>query len=95
MLADILDAVADRLQSRAGSYPSSRKGIARLFSVIPSIHDRATFRVAYHAGPRASGLGMIDLRDYDARSDRIFTHCLKGSHSGHHHLMREEGRPTS
>jgi len=70
----------------------SEQDIERLFSVIPSIRDRAIFRLAYHAGLRASELGMLELRDYDAKADRIFIHRLKGSHSGHHHLMREEGR---
>ena len=32
------------------------------------------------------------IRDYDAKADRIFIHRLKGTHSGHHPLMREEGR---
>ena len=32
------------------------------------------------------------MRDYGPRADRTFIHRLKGSHSGHHHLMRGEGR---
>jgi integrase len=66
--------------------------IERLFSIIHSIRDRAIFRLAYHAGLRASEVGLLQLRDYDSKTDRIFIHRLKGSHSGHHHLMREEAR---
>jgi type 1 fimbriae regulatory protein FimB len=54
--------------------------------------DRAIFRLAYHAGLRASEVGKLDLRDYNSRTDRIYVHRLKGSNSGEHHLMREEAR---
>ena len=64
--------------------------LARLFSVIPSVRDRAMFQIAYRAGLRASEVGLLQLRDYDPKADRIFIHRLKGSNSGHHHLMREE-----
>ena len=66
--------------------------VARLFKAITSIRDRAIFRLAYHAGLRASEVGMLDIRDYDPRTDRIFVHRLKGSNSGSHHLCREESR---
>ena len=46
----------------------SEDEIARLFSVIASIRDRAIFRLAYHAGLRASEVGMLELRDYDPQS---------------------------
>ena len=45
-----------------------------------------------HAGLRASEVGKLELRDYDPKADRILIHRLKGSHSGHHILMREDGR---
>src|SRR5438552_378194 len=70
----------------------SEEEIERLFGVIASIRDRAIFRLAYHAGLRASEIGMLQLRDYDAKAAKIFVHRLKGSNSGHHHLMREEAR---
>ena len=66
--------------------------LARLFSVIPSVRDRAMFQIAYRAGLRASEVGLLQLRDYDPKADRIFIHRLKGSNSSHHHLMREEAR---
>src|SRR2546426_2664970 len=66
--------------------------LARLFSVIPSVRDRAMFQIAYHAGLRASEIGMLQLRDYDPKAAKIFVHRLKGSNSGHHHLVREEAR---
>src|SRR6185436_12046910 len=53
--------------------------IDRLFAVIASIRDRAHLRLAYHAGLRASEVGMLELRDYHAKPDRIFIHRLKGS----------------
>ena len=46
---------------------------ADLCSVIDSIRDRAIIRVAYHAGLRASEIGMLDLRDDDSKADRIYS----------------------
>src|SRR3989454_5151727 len=66
--------------------------LARLFSVIHSVRDRAIFQLAYRAGLGASEVGLLQLRDYDPKADRIFIHRLKGSNSGHHHLMRDEAR---
>ena len=37
----------------------SEEEIERLFGVIASIRDRAIFRLAYHAGLRASEIGML------------------------------------
>src|SRR6266571_3520934 len=53
--------------------------LARLFSVIHSVRDRAIFQMAYRAGLRASEVGLLQLRDYDPKADRIFIHRLKGS----------------
>ena len=36
-------------------------------------------------------IGLLQLRDYDPKTDRIFVHRLKGSNSGEH-LVREEAR---
>ena len=55
--------------------------IARLFSVIHSIRDRAIFQLAYRAGLRASEVGLLQIRDYDPKADKIFVH-----------LVREEAR---
>ena len=66
--------------------------LARLFHVIESPRDRAIFRVAYHAGLRASEVGHLELRDYNQRTERIAIHRLKGSNSGDHHCAREESR---
>ena len=70
----------------------SEEEIERLFGVIASIRDRAIFRLAYHAGLRASEIGMLQLRDYDPKAAKIFLHRLKGSNSGEHHLVREEAQ---
>src|SRR3989441_6833432 len=66
--------------------------LARLFSVIHSVRDRAIFQLAYRAGLRASEIGLLQLRDYDPKAAKTFVHRLKGSNSGHHHLVREEAR---
>ena len=66
--------------------------LARLFSAIHSVRDRAIFQLAYRAGLRASEIGLLQLRDYDPKADKIFIHRLKGSNSGEHHLVREEAR---
>src|ERR1022692_2925644 len=66
--------------------------VDRFFRVIDSPRDRALFRLMYHAGLRASELGILQLRDYNPRTERIFVHRLKGSNSGEHHLCREESR---
>ena len=60
--------------------------------MIDSPRDRALFRLMYHAGLRASELGILQLRDYNPRTERMFIHRLKGSNSGEHHLCREESR---
>jgi integrase len=66
--------------------------LERFFRVIRSPRDRALFRLAYHAGLRASEVGMLDMRDYVVRTGRIYVHRLKGSNSGEHHLCREEAK---
>ena len=66
--------------------------VDRLFRVIDSPRDRAIFRLAYHAGLRASEVGILQLRDYNPRTERVFVHRLKKSNSGEHHLCREEAR---
>ena len=66
--------------------------VERFFRMIDSPRDRALFRLMYHAGLRASEVGIIQLREYNSRTERIFIHRLKGSNSGEHHLCREESR---
>jgi type 1 fimbriae regulatory protein FimB len=66
--------------------------VERFFRVIDSPRDRAIFRLMYHAGLRASEVGILQLRDYNQRTERIYIHRLKGSNSGEHHLVREESR---
>jgi site-specific recombinase XerD len=41
--------------------------------------DRAIFRVAYHAGLRASEVGLLDLNDYDETTGRLVVRRLKRS----------------
>jgi integrase len=84
----------ERRQRSKKNAPSflQEEEIERLFRAIGNVRDRAIFRLAYHAGLRASEVGMLELRDYQARTDRLYVHRLKGSNSGEHHLCREESR---
>src|SRR3954466_2757734 len=51
--------------------------IARLFSVITGIRDRAIFRVAYHRGLRASEVGLLQMSDYQPARGRLYVHRVK------------------
>ena len=47
-----------------------------------SVRDQAIFRVAFCKALRASEVGMLQLSDYDSRSNTVNVHRLKGSNSG-------------
>jgi site-specific recombinase XerD len=64
--------------------------IEQFFEVIESPRDRAIFRIMYHAGLRASEIGLLQLRDYQPSKDRLMITRLKGSNSGIHGLNRKE-----
>lgn len=71
----------------------------RFYRSIPlsKPRDRAMFSLIYHAGLRATEVGLIQMRDYQPKAtvngmDRIFIHALKGSLSGDHHMARDESR---
>ena len=64
----------------------------RLFHAISSPRDRAIFRVGYHAGLRASEIGLLEMRDYDQRAKRLMLTRLKGSHSGEHYVTSRTAR---
>src|ERR1039457_3337804 len=66
--------------------------MGRFFKAIDSTRDRAIFRLMYHGGLRASEIGLLEMRDYAPRTDRLMVNRLKGSNSGEHHLNREEAR---
>jgi type 1 fimbriae regulatory protein FimB len=66
--------------------------VDRFFAVIDSPRDRAIFRLMYHAGLRASEVGMVEMRDYSPKAERVFIRRLKKSNSGEHHMVREEAR---
>ncbi len=80
-----------RPKNEAPSYLTEDE-IGRLFHVITSVRDRAMFRIAYHAGLRASEVGMLQLRDWNGKMDRMFAHRLKGSNSGEHGCTRETAK---
>ena len=66
--------------------------MGRFFKAVDSTRDRAIFRLMYHGGLRASEIGLLEMRDYAPRTDRLMVNRLKGSNSGEHHLNREESR---
>jgi len=68
----------------------TQEEIERFFRSIPSVRDRAMFRLAYHRGLRASELGMIQFGDYRATAGRLFVRRLKGSRSGEFLLVDAE-----
>jgi site-specific recombinase XerD len=82
---------------RAPPIPQEEE-IARFFKALDgndSIHktrDRAIFRLMYHAGLRVSEVALLTMRDYARTTERLNVTRLKGSHSGIHHLNREEAR---
>ena len=61
--------------------------MGRFFKAIDSTRDRAIFRLMYHAGLRASEIGLVEMRDYQPRTDRLMVNRLKGSNSGEHHQI--------
>lgn len=65
---------------------------ANLLKVIHNVRDRAIFQVAYHAGLRASEVGMLRIGDFNQKTERLFVRRLKGSNSGEHPLVRDEAR---
>lgn len=82
---------ARRRKKKVPAVPQEEE-IQRFFKAIESIRDRAIFRLMYHAGLRASEIGLLEVRDYSPRTERIMITRLKGSNSGEHHLCREEAR---
>ena len=66
--------------------------IERFFKVIDSLRDRAIFRLMFYAGLRASEIGLLEIRDYQPRTERLMVTRLKGSNSGEHSLNRKESK---
>jgi site-specific recombinase XerD len=56
--------------------------LRQLFKAIHSKRDKAIFLVAYRHGLRASGIGLLQRADVDAKQGRVSIHRLKGSISG-------------
>ncbi len=84
-------APAKRMHSKRSAPPFLEAAeLDRLFRAISSPRDNAIFRVAYHAGLRASEVKGLQMRDYNASTGRIFIRRLKGSNSGEHYLCDEE-----
>jgi integrase len=57
-----------------------------------SPRDLAILRVTYHRGLRASEVGLLQLSDFDERSERLTFRRLKGSIGGIYHLTANESR---
>lgn len=90
----VADAPPVKRPKRKSDLPkhASEEEMDRLFAVIDNPRNLAIFRLAYHAGLRASEVGSIQMRDYEARTERIFIRRKKGSNSGTHRLNRVEAR---
>jgi integrase/recombinase XerD len=56
--------------------------LRQLFKVIRSKRDKAIFRMAYRHGWRASGIGLLQRADVDAKQGRISMDRLQGAISG-------------
>src|SRR5437870_1107139 len=65
------DKRAKKKRKRNGTKHLTEDELARLFSVIQSVRDRALFQLAYRAGLRASEIGLLQMRDYDAKADKM------------------------
>ena len=83
--------VARKPKRNTPAFPQTEE-VAHFFKAIDSTRDRAIFRILYHAGLRASEIGLLEMRDYNAKTERLFIDRLKGSNSGEHRLCREEAR---
>src|ERR1051325_8452712 len=70
-----------RSKGTVPAFPQEQE-MERSFAGIESARDLAIFRIMYHAGLRASEVGMLELRDYPAATERMMIHRLKGSNSG-------------
>ena len=82
---------ADRKKKPVHLIPQEEE-IERFFKVIDSHRDRAIFRLMYHAGLRASEIGLLEIRDYQPRTERLMVTRLKGSNSGEHSLNRKDSK---
>src|ERR1051326_2812645 len=78
-----------RSKGTVPAFPQEQE-MERSFAGIESARDLAIFRIMYHAGLRASEVGMLELRDYSAGTELMMVHRLKASTAGEHHLNREE-----
>jgi integrase len=66
--------------------------IEALFRVIESPRDKAMFMVAYKRGLRASEVGMLQVTDWDSKSERLNVTRLKGSRGGMYRVSAAELR---
>ena len=63
-----------------------------LMAVIMVPRDRALFRLAMNHGLRASEPGLIEVEDWNRRTNRMYLRRLKGSISQDYLLTSEELR---
>ena len=70
----------------------TRDQVKAFFSQVKDKRDKALFLLMYKRGLRASEPGALLLEDYDRKAGKLYTRCLKGSHSGLHLLQKDEIR---
>jgi site-specific recombinase XerD len=88
----VADKPAPKAKKKAIPAIPQEEEIQRFFKLIVSLRDRAIFRLMYHGGLRASEIGLLEIRDYQPRTDRLMVTRLKGSNSGEHSLNRKENK---
>lgn len=64
--------------------------ITSLFAKIRKPRDRAMFRLMYHGGLRASEIAVVQIRDYNPKTRKLYIDRLKGSNAGEHTLCKIE-----
>ena len=88
----VADKPAPKAKKKAIPAIPQEEEIERFFKLIVSLRDRAIFRLMYHGGLRASEIGLLEIRNYQPRTDRLMVTRLKGSNSGEHSLNRKESK---
>ena len=83
---------ARRERRKSDSIPEylTEEEMGRLLAVITDVRDRAIFTVQYFRGLRASEMGRLDVRDYQAATGRLTVRRRKGSRGGEYLLLPVE-----
>ena len=83
--------MSERKQDAPLKYLSDDE-IEALFKVIPTVRNKALFRLIYHRGLRASEPGLLQMSDWFPETERLMVRRLKGSVSAPFRLTSIEAR---